>query len=1265
MFVFRSVAIMCALLLLLALPTLAATTGGCVDDVTGSFFPNRVPTNCTANDVTFVLVGLGVQTDGCVSGAAGETVSIFMRAVLQNTTAQARYDVGMYLATDGDPNSDGAATGTCVREDIQSVLQQANGTPVTFCGAGGLDLDGPFSGLDQNAVGVGDGPYLSAEVGSNNSTPDACGDLYAQGQSGCDEDGDGLWDDTVVDFTDAVAFPCRDVDSDGFVNIPTCATWGNQANEVHDNTGGDTCESELELVPGTKAKCRCEDLNTSIPNPVLSCAMTCSPTIIQPGQTTSCSVTVSNSASCVPDGGTTERFRCGTAGFVRFKTDLTDEVLDGMNYGAFGGEGGSGASPAALCNGAACVNAAGPSFSDTDSSNGADRILWNVESSAGSTPGLMGPNGDSGTLSFTYTLDPSFDTSSGPPSLSFSTTGYWSDGSGFSPEVEQTTLTCGAVVTTPVTLAAFEAKREGRSVRVEWSTDTEVRTAGFYLYEELEDGWRRVAPDLIPARAVDSTAPQHYQLSFESLAGQEGSTGRLYLESVDVDGGKRLFGPFTVGQKRGLRPRPLAQDWTAIREENAKREGERLALRARSGAEVDLLVRESGIHRVTFEQLSAAGFDFSGVQASQLAVTHRGEAVPVRVEAGEGKGKRFGPGGFVELYAEALDTLYTDTNVYQLTADPSAARRVAIDRRAARGSSPAFYVETLRVERERLYSFGSPITDPWYDTSMLSFGSPGSWSFPFSVDDLAAGMAPAVLEVDLWGSTVWPADPDHHVVVSLNGTRLADELFNGRVGHTIRVEIPDGLLREGSNTLGLELPGDLPVDFDLVNLDAFSVTYPRLPQARDGKLHLTAAGGRVEVGGLTEPEVVAYRLEKDGSPVWLAGVEVFAAGDGYTAALRGVEDASYAVTDSGSLLAPGLRRITPPASIHAGTAPYLVISHPSFVDALAPLAAARDAEGLAMRVVSVEDIFRVHSYGIFDPEAIRAYIAHAASEMGTQRVLLVGGDTFDYRDYLGIGSVSYIPSLYTDTGGGITFAPSDPLYADVDGDRIPDLPIGRLPARRVEELESLVDRTLEYQTKSYGRTSVLVADEYDRPTRFSFSQHSDTFLEGLGEGWEAERLYLDDLEVGAARDELLEAIEAGVALTCFTGHSGPTTWTFDGLFTATHARALENSGRPTVVVQWGCWNSYYVEPRFETLSQSLLLSGDRGAAALLGVSGLVETPVSEKLSRLFAARMAVPGTRLGDAMTEARRELALQYPEYRGALLGWTLLGDPALVIEP
>ena len=40
-----------------------------------------------------------------------------------------------------------------------------------------------------------------------------------------------------------------------------------------------------------------------------------------------------------------------------------------------------------------------------------------------------------------------------------------------------------------------------------------------------------------------------------------------------------------------------------------------------------------------------------------------------------------------------------------------------------------------------------------------------------------------------------------------------------------------------------------------------------------------------------------------------------------------------------------------------------------------------------------------------------------------------------------------------------------------------------------------------------------------------------------------------------------------------------------------------------------------------------------------------------------------PGATLGQAVLEAKRELAAVHPEMVDVIIGWSLLGDPALVL--
>ncbi|MBP8165002.1 MAG: hypothetical protein KAX86_06145, partial [Anaerolineales bacterium] len=114
-----------------------------------------------------------------------------------------------------------------------------------------------------------------------------------------------------------------------------------------------------------------------------------------------------------------------------------------------------------------------------------------------------------------------------------------------------------------------------------------------------------------------------------------------------------------------------------------------------------------------------------------------------------------------------------------------------------------------------------------------------------------------------------------------------------------------------------------------------------------------------------------------------------------------------------------------------------------------------------------------------------------------------------------------------------------------------------------------------------------------------------------------------------------------------------------------NAAALTNAGKPFVVVQWGCWNTYYVDPANNYLVQSFLFSGDNGAAAVFGAATLTDSDSERLLGQLLMPRLASPGMPMGQALLDAKTELAKTHPELLDVLLGWSLMGDPALMIVP
>jgi hypothetical protein len=170
---------------------------GCVSEVFGA---NVV---CTANDVQLTDIINPVILDGC--DFVGDTATFTGTAVVQ-LTAQARYDVGIYISSDGDPNGDDAESGTC---DI-TILSNAPSPPF-------VNLDG-----------------------------DTCGDIDETYKAPAAP---------LLQPIGPITIKCIDNNGDGKADIPHCETW----RQPGDNS---PCANPLQAVVGAPSKCNCGTLST-------------------------------------------------------------------------------------------------------------------------------------------------------------------------------------------------------------------------------------------------------------------------------------------------------------------------------------------------------------------------------------------------------------------------------------------------------------------------------------------------------------------------------------------------------------------------------------------------------------------------------------------------------------------------------------------------------------------------------------------------------------------------------------------------------------------------------------------------------------------------------------------------------------------------------------------------------------------------------------------------------------------------------------------
>lgn len=834
----------------------------------------------------------------------------------------------------------------------------------------------------------------------------------------------------------------------------------------------------------------------------------------------------------------------------------------------------------------------------------------------------------------------------------------------FVPNCVDALTVCEFGDTTPVTMAFADSQTHEEGTLFEWVTQTETGNLGFEIQIHTGRGWETIDTGLIPSASIDSMEPNEYAFFAEGLF-----VDRYRLVDVAVDMKKRYHGPFKTGQAYGKRYEAEAIDWDPANQQRQVAEVDRSE---RHGAEnrrqgitaAELMVSEDGLYRVSYASLAAAGVLVDDIDPRHLALTAGGEAVPIYLVTSNERGRDvFGPGSYFEFWGTALDTLYTKTNVYQLRLNEPRATRIQVDRSPVprNGTGPTTYRHTEQFEENNAYNFAASIDDPWYMASLLTLQTSKSFDFPLAVDHIENGEQ--VLNLSYWGVTDYNQPIDHRVRISLNGEFLHEDSWDGRRFREQALTLPANLLQEGNNTLTLTLTGDTGAMADLIYLEKYSVSYARALVSRDGEFHFDGIGKRIAVDGFDAGPVNVYK--QDGTHlIRIENVAVSRSNNGYSATFGGSnQSARYHLVSDAAVREPQIRTSRPAADLFGSRAEYLIISHGLFKDHLDDLITARQADGYQVKVVDVADLYDHYTHGVFDPEAIRAYLRDAATELGLRFVLLVGGDTYDYHHYAFPEAFSFVPTMYGRTHNLVAFAPLDALFTDLDGDYIPDVPIGRLPVRTLDELQNVIDKILTYQNTVSYQSAVFVADQDEANT--SFRVMSDKSAAVMPPNWQQTKAYVDDLGLSNAKQTLVDAINDGVGLANFYGHSGPTSLGVSGLFGTAEVGNLQNVGAPTIFAQWGCWNAYFVYPRYTTLGHRLMLNQGGGAATVIGAAALTDVGSANLMGHDALSRMTQPGATIGEALLAAKRALAEKDPHRLDIILGMMILGDPALKLQP
>lgn len=381
-------------------------------------------------------------------------------------------------------------------------------------------------------------------------------------------------------------------------------------------------------------------------------------------------------------------------------------------------------------------------------------------------------------------------------------------------------------------------------------------------------------------------------------------------------------------------------------------------------------------------------------------------------------------------------------------------------------------------------------------------------------------------------------------------------------------------------------------------------------------------------------------------------------------------------------------------------ADYLIISHTDFLPALGPLIALKQQQGQQVAVLDVQAAYDGWSYGSPDPEAIRSLIRTAVAHWkpAPKAVLLVGAGSVR-RD------ASFIPPylVESDPMGEI---PCDTCFVRLDGDdviadRLPDLPIGRLPVRTLEQAQIVIAKTItalqQPPSGQWQHHAILLADN-DREADGTpdpaggFVATAETVRSLLPSPWQSSRIYYAPERPASApyyRDPLLarcalfaawdgsqadprcaapDHATSGAALLVYSGHANPWQWATtaldadpDYLYTLYDGDRLQNGNRLPILLALSCLTGSFANPDLFTTDELLLLKQGGGIAASLSSAGMVASSGHEPFAKGVVPAL-IAGKGLGEAHLAGLRSVL---DGGRGTSLLWSynLLGDPQMTL--
>jgi len=683
---------------------------------------------------------------------------------------------------------------------------------------------------------------------------------------------------------------------------------------------------------------------------------------------------------------------------------------------------------------------------------------------------------------------------------------------------------------------------------------------------------------------------------------------------------------------------------------------------------------KSGIYKITYNDLKISGVLPEEIDPYSIALYNGGshilswdedavenipDSIPYRV-ATDFYGNNnhiFEQGEYLLFYGNSLEGFskntqnglsfyynpFTDTNVYWLTWGGEALQMET--KTAESGTIKKSFKDTIHIEKDLLCPAGSGLG--WIWKYMSAEEQDTIYTIPIQIHNPVNNTG----EIRL--SLYFP-DYKQHYVKLLSANDSADFIFSySSVDTPI---ILDTTLNLTGGWLKIILSGQ-----DRCFFDWAEVIYDRQIDLNSGDIDFTVSPAETVKVSLPRESVIPYVYDIN-NPFIPEKIGIFKDNDSIKFSVNG----SARVYIAKNTMNPISIKYLSPFNLRTGGADYIIITHPLIKRCAEMLAVWREKhlKGYAnpvINVVSIDDIYNNFSFGIKDPTAIKRFIYYASVNYtpSPSFILLFGRGTYDSKNHFGYENPTDLIPLHSE-GANVNFygllsanANWDDWYVDFDGNRKPDIPIGRINVDNEYDARNFVEKIEKWELSSgIWRTKAILVADMETTSATDMEDVSNNLPKWMIQN----KVYLifsvsTQIDKIDMRERLIKLLNEGALFAIYYGHGNSMQLARENVLRNADLLKINNLYKMPFFYFGSCNVGYYDRPDYRCMADEMVRNKNGGNIASLAATRATSSGGNSNLGENIAQKLFQYNT-IGELVTAAKN-----VPSYSSNT--YTFFGDP------